>query len=236
MKNGMTLNSNQTNSTMTFKDLTFYSINDSRMDGSADLFQSYGLKRVGNPVDANILVFNGGSDIGTSIYGEKPIARSGPLRPSVRDYLEIELYERFPQTFKIGICRGAQFLNCMNGGTLWQDVDNHGRDHMMTDLRTGEKILVTSTHHQMMRPNYKAGKIIGVADEATRKVANPDVWDARGGVHYPDDHKDTEIVWYPGTRSLCVQGHPEYVPHSRFARYFFELVSEFMQETHACVD
>lgn len=184
---------------------------------------------------ADIIIFNGGTDIGTELYGENAIYTHSQ-RPSQRDRVEKEIFDAFPTKFKVGICRGSQFLNVMNGGTLWQDVTNHGRSHMMLDTRTGEKVMVTSTHHQMMRPNYKTGVIIGVADIATEKRSEHDHWAlrSRGGVFFPDDHKDTEIVWYPNTRSLCVQGHPEYVPGSHFAKYFFDLMVSCMEDHSLC--
>lgn len=148
---------------------------------------------------------------------------------------EIKIFNTYPNKFKVGICRGAQLLNCLNGGTLWQDVNNHGRDHIMIDTRTQEKIVVTSTHHQMMRPNYDTGVIIGVADQSTEKRSEHDHWSSRGGVFFPDDHKDTEIVWYPSTQTLCVQGHPEYVPGSHFAKYFFDLLANCINEVMTCV-
>jgi len=217
---------------MNFKDMPFTSLNEyGGLDSSSHLFRGIGMRPIKDPESATLIVFNGGADIGTKIYHERPAYRGVPFEPSRRDEEEIAIFNRFPNTFKLGICRGAQLLNCLNGGTLWQDVDRHTRDHMIVDTRTGEKIRATSTHHQMMRPNYKTGVVIATADESTRKLANPDHWEAGHSLFYPDDHKDTEIVWYPQTRTLCIQGHPEYVPGSRFADYCFELMSEFMQES-----
>lgn len=184
---------------------------------------------------ADIIVFNGGADIGTKIYNELPLYGGIPREPSQRDHMEVGIFNKFKDDRSklfVGICRGAQLLNCLNGGTLWQNVNNHGHDHMMRDVITGEKVRVTSTHHQMMRPNLRTGTIIGIADESTRKDAEHD--------HFPsgsffDDHKDTEIVWYPGTRSLCIQGHPEYVPGSIFADYCINLIHKYAEESRICV-
>lgn len=201
---------------------------DSMEDGSAHLFRGVGMKEANHIQDADIIVFNGGADIGTELYGENPILNRIPLKASQRDRVEREMFNLYPDKFKIGICRGAQFLNCLNGGTLWQDVDRHGMSHPMVDLRTGEKVMVTSTHHQMMRP-AKHGEIIGIADEADHKDSELDHYPSK---KYPDDNRDTEIVWYQDTRSLCVQGHPEYVPGSHFAEYFFRLVDQCYNEVN----
>lgn len=179
------------------------------------------------PEDADIICFNGGADIATEIYGERPALRGVPLLKSYRDADEVAMFDKYrhdTSKLKLGICRGAQLLNCLNGGTLWQDVNGHGSNHKMTVVETGHSMYITSTHHQMMRPNYKTAVIIGVSDEATYKLAEgasfPEAF-------WPDDHKDAEIVYYPDTNSLCIQGHPEYVPDSEFAEYCIDLVVKY---------
>lgn len=199
--------------------------------GMADLLSGVGWQET--PVEeANVIVFNGGADIGTAIYGEHPIHRSIPTNSSPRDRQEMDLYYKYQGKDKLllGICRGAQLLNCLNGGTLWQHVNNHGRSHMMTVLATNQQIRITSTHHQMMRPNFETGQVLAVANEATEKYADPDHWSNKGGAFFKDDHKDTEIVWYPRSHSLCIQGHPEYVPGSEFANFSVDLITHYFEE------
>lgn len=198
--------------------------------GMADLLSREGWQEVSYEL-ADVIVFNGGADIGTSIYGEKPIGRGIPEQPSPRDRQETDIYYKFKGGSKLllGICRGAQFLNCMNGGKLWQDVDNHGKSHYMTVLSSGHRLWATSTHHQMMRPGA-GGKVLAVADCAHNKYAEDDTWNYKGGVFFPDDHKDTEIVWYPSTSSLCIQGHPEYVPGSEFATFCIDMIIHYLEE------
>lgn len=222
--------------------IRFYSIFDGNFDSATSpLFQLYGMKRVNLESNPRVVVFNGGADIGTSIYGEKPCEHGGPLAPSQRDLDEIDIWKQIkddPEVLKVGICRGSQLLNCLNGGTLWQDVNGHNRgDHLMTIIETGEKMVVTSTHHQMMRPTKEA-IIIAVANEATQKRAEHDIC-RLGNPHlstgkFNDDYNDTEIVYYPSTHTLCIQGHPEYVPHSDFARFCIDLIINKVSEmTHA---
>lgn len=218
---------------------TFYSHLDETngRGGTAFLFrETYGLKQVENPQSADIIVFNGGADIGTVIYGEEPADRGIPKMASQRDRQEIALFEMFkdnPSKLLIGICRGGQLLNCLNGGKLWQDVNGHHSSHKMMDQRTGELLDITSTHHQQFRPT-QAAIIVGLSSESTAKRAQ------EGIKHFskviPDqlrDGKDVEIVFYEETRSLCIQGHPEYVPGSRFSDYTWELINEFFPRTRA---
>lgn len=236
----MTMTSTTTSMTTSKKtlisDLSYHSMYDGDSGGSmGELLQRAGLRsrHSSNIEHADIIVFNGGADIGTSIYHEKPLFGGIPVEPSVRDKAEMDVFARFEGSNKLllGICRGAQLLNCLNGGTLWQDVTGHGRDHVMVDLESGHRIPITSTHHQMMRPNYSTAKIIGVADEATRKDAERDHYPYNS---YPDDHKDAEVVWYRNTRSLCIQGHPEYVPGSLYSEYCLTLISNCLEEVRRC--
>lgn len=197
----------------------------------ADLLTSVGWQEVAYEL-ADVIIFNGGADIGTSMYEEQPIGRGIPEKPSPRDQKEMDIYYKYQGGSKLllGICRGAQILNVLNGGTLWQDVDGHGRSHYMTILATGQKMWITSTHHQMMRPNLKTGKVLAIADESRNKHADHASWSHRGGAFFADDHKDTEIVWYPSTSSLCIQGHPEYVPNSEFATFCIDMITHFLEE------
>lgn len=211
--------------------LTFHSIYEDYPYFSGTMYsllRSYGLRHVNSPDEADILVFNGGADIATSIYKELPVFRGIPSVRSRRDELEIKLFDKFVgKKFLLGICRGAQLLNCLNGGSLWQHVEQHQTDHPMVDLRTGEVFHVTSTHHQMMRPTDKA-EIIGVSNvcpyrmrELVDEVLTPAA-DIKDG-------QDIEVVYYPETQSLCIQGHPEYVPGTRFSDWSFDLMLEKLQ-------
>lgn len=207
---------------MTDRALRFYSIEDFYADpGVAELLVAAGFDRAGLDT-AQIIVFNGGEDIGTSIYGEQPIHHSIPLARSERDMYEIGIFTKYkdPSILKVGICRGSQLLNCLNGGTLWQDVNHHGSSHDMIVLSTGETIRVTSTHHQMMRPGA-GGEVLGTAARATRKLAD--------GVQHGNEEPDIEIVWYPATSTLCIQGHPEYVPGSQFAEFSIALIRHYQE-------
>jgi Peptidase C26 len=220
-----------TSTTMT--DLTFHSVTRFGADlGMKELLEAAGMIST-DVKDAQIIVFNGGADIATSIYGERPIGPFIPENKSARDLLEVGIFEQFhdPSILKVGICRGSQLLNCLNGGTLWQDVNGHQQSHKMTFLPTGEIMEVTSTHHQMMRPGPES-VVLGYSDEATRKTSDGSHFPA---IRYPDDHRDTEIVWYPKTSTLCIQGHPEYIPGSRFAEFSIELIRHYQKETQRCV-
>jgi putative glutamine amidotransferase len=212
---------------------TFYShLEDWPAGGMVKLFNNYGLKQVRSPQDADVIIWNGGEDIATSIYGEQPVSPGIPLSPSERDTQEIAMFKRYagnPNKLLVGICRGSQLLNCLNGGTLYQDVNNHSGSHPMFDITTGEAMNVTSTHHQQMRAGPNA-TIIGVANMSTVKNSGDGVEQVVREKNIKFG-KDLEIVWYQKTHTLCIQGHPEYVPESRFAQYCGELLHNCWKQT-----
>lgn len=162
---------------------------------------------------ARVVVFTGGADINPILYNEDPIKECGAINHK-RDQLEVDVWDKTekPPFIKIGICRGAQFLNVMNGGSLWQHVNNHGRSHPL-DLHETKSFRrkgiiayksVTSTHHQMMRPSvHNAAEVIGNIRLSTLRKADR-------SEHMGNIWNDPEIIFYPNTNSLCFQPHPEY--------------------------
>lgn len=186
-------------------------------------------EEVFTPSTADLIVFNGGADIATSIYGEKPVMRNIPLEPSRRDQREMDLFDEAVDRglFILGICRGAQLLNCLNGGSLWQHVDGHHSNHDMFEIKTGRIIYTTSTHHQQMRPG-KDAEIVCIANESTIKQRDGE---KKAIVKHTDraSGDDMEVIFYPKTRTLCIQGHPEYVPSSDFAKWSIDLILEKYQ-------
>lgn len=184
-------------------------------------------KTVPDYKDADLVCFTGGADVSPDLYGEPNVASS--VNRS-RDDREAAIFNKTLEQYKpmVGICRGAQFLNVMSGGKMWQDVDRHGI-HGLHDVvlqPSNMVISVTSTHHQMMRPSEQ-GVVLGYAEEFTRKQ------DAKGEYFVdklPDDEKkDAEIVWYPHTDFLCFQPHPEYTNcPKQTVNIFFGLIEEYL--------
>lgn len=172
----------------------------------------------------DLIQFTGGSDVDPSLYRAKKDPRS--MCNPQRDAIEQEIYHAFPNTTKVGICRGSQFLWVMLGGGLIQHIDHHGiggehrawmvpsyvgsivaakatkaryDDYVPYDgykYDTEEPFGVTSTHHQAANAN----------DEP------PNTWVSLYG-----EHNDVMAVegwhWHkngaPGI--AAVQYHPEYM-------------------------
>lgn len=187
-----------------------------------DMFQSWGYTMTTNMhqlAQCHFVVFPGGEDISPFMYGQRRITQSGPFNFR-RDMRENRVFRNLlPEMPKLGICRGAQFLNIMNGGSLYQHVDNHAvREGHMVKLFFDSKfepiegessILVTSTHHQLMVPALvNEALVLGMANQS--KELKDDSMVTKVGIN-DKRFREAEIVYYPLTNSLCYQPHPEYV-------------------------
>lgn len=174
---------------------------------------------------ADVVVWTGGADINPQIYGSK-VHQSTHFSPD-RDRDDLEAIDNATDKVKIGICRGAQILNCHpNGGTLWQDVRNHSGYHQVKDYITGDTWLVNSYHHQMCRPTDKAVVVSGCAEASVKSDAERS-WLRKEAKKSDPDFLDPEVIWYPDTHSLLFQGHPEF-GHPETTKYFYELVDRYV--------
>lgn len=188
------------------------------------LMSSAGIVKAQSAEDADIIFFVGGADVNPALYGEEPL-KGITNYSDITDRRDIEMWRKSVDKFKVGICRGGQFLNVMNGGSLWQDVDNHTRSHMVRDQFTNRQYLCTSTHHQQFKPAASA-VVIGVARETTYKQGQDRTWKIKNNNTPMDNYFqiDHEVLWYPATRTLCFQPHPEYVIRSACGDFFREVL------------
>lgn len=152
-----------------------------------------------------IFIFHGGTDIGSGLYGEIRHPANQPTNVS-RDAFEISIYAAAQTVgaFCYGICRGAQLLCVLNGGKLIQHLPEVYKDnHSMCNHRLDDRpFQVNSDHHQAMIPTKEA-EVLGSLNNIP------------------------EIVWYPKTRSFCVQGHPEWLP---IDNEFVQFCNSFIKE------
>jgi hypothetical protein len=205
-------------------------------DAVKSIFERAGYQLTMKMKEADLVCFNGGADINPGLYGET----KHPLTSfqSGRDAVEIACYNfavanRIPM---VGICRGAQLLNVMCGGTLWQHVDGHaGNPHEVVDIITKKRFITSSLHHQMMRPG-KDATIIGVSFEATKKermgrnnTLKLIVVNGKKGI----ENSDPEVVYYDKQRCLCFQGHPEFTGTPGLTEQFMEYVETYLMNKSA---
>jgi gamma-glutamyl-gamma-aminobutyrate hydrolase PuuD len=167
----------------------------------------------------DLMVLFGGEDISPYWYHQMPVRANASATPSNREMVEqIFVDECFSRKIPLlGICRGAQFLCCLLGGSLWQHVDNHeGRDH---DIIMADGVFRTNSyHHQMMIP---CGEMEPLAWCSCR---SPYKW---GETEQEDDNAEAEIVYHRSKKVLMIQGHPEWVAEEHD---LFKLTSKLVKE------
>lgn len=175
----------------------------------------------------DIVQFTGGADVSPVLYGE--YEHPSTSASSERDAAERLQYAKALESGKlmVGICRGGQFLNVMNGGKMFQDVDNHGRLHEVTDIATGRTITCSSTHHQMMRRGPHSQLVAHAYGISQQRKWWP--LEYRVPRVETGETTDAEVVYYHKTKCLCFQPHPEFfdVDHP-CQKYYFELIDRHL--------
>ncbi len=171
------------------------------------------------------LIMTGGADVSPARYGSPHPELVGPTEPE-RDAWEEALYRGAVDRDipVLGICRGFQLINVINGGSLVEDVardegdghprfdrDRHEHGH---EVRTvagtlaselyGDSVSVNSLHHQIVR---------AVAEGLTVSGRAPD-----GSV---------EILELPGKEVFCVQWHPESLDHDPALTWLVSAAARF---------
>jgi putative glutamine amidotransferase len=134
---------------------------------------SRGLSRYMNTLDG--LVISGGDfDIHPRYYGEKPINQLGTIKPQRTEFeLELATSALKRDLPVLGICGGAQVINVMLGGSLYQDIavqlPDAGEHQQSSRKRVGghrvqvqdgtrlhkiigrQSLEVNTTHHQAIK-------------------------------------------------------------------------------------
>lgn len=160
----------------------------------------------------DLVCFLGGTDVNPLIYGAERHPMTQPS-DTKRDAIECGVYD-FCIAYNIpmvGICRGGQLLNVRNGGTMIQ--------HLSCGLVSGVV---------KMRGKYNEPDIEVLVDHHQGMISGPtasdklDRWYDTGKTSGP--LPDYEI-WYPETKSLSVQYHPEW-GHKGTEDRFFSLLEE----------
>ncbi|HNG27797.1 MAG TPA: gamma-glutamyl-gamma-aminobutyrate hydrolase family protein [Chitinophagales bacterium] len=183
---------------------------------------TYSLGKVNTIKEHGCIILWGGEDISPSIYNQKPKFTSAPAKPSERDKLEMD-YAKFAIENKmpiIGVCRGAQLMCCLSGGSLYQHIQDSSHHHTHTVKTYDDQTLVTSSaHHQAL--NLKGTKHELLA------------WDCNGNRNVlTDTNREQitipEVVYFPETNCLAIQGHPEWMrPTDKFVQWCVKQMEKY---------
>ena len=181
---------------------------------------------VKNIEEADLVLFTGGEDVSPELYNEP--AHYTTYNNSIRDDYEMKEFHKAKELNKpmLGICRGSQFLCVMSGGKLVQHQQNKHSYHKIY-MWEGEEMLISSTHHQAQYPfnlPKEDYKILGWTNNLSEYHYN-------GAGEELNPEVECEIVYYPKTKSLGIQGHPEYMPYNSPTNIRLrKLINNFLNE------
>lgn len=192
-------------------------INGAFFGAAVAMFAQCGFIRANTIEEADLVVFLGGADINPRLYGERALPCTGFNND--RDIVEETFYHKALKLKKpmYGICRGAQFLHAMNGGKLWQDVNNHGTPHDIIDIEEDVILRASSMHHQMLQFNDEIKERLTImaccSNQVATKFEDANLkFDLRAKGANANHELEIEAGYYVDTRCLFVQGHPEAGP------------------------
>jgi putative glutamine amidotransferase len=159
-------------------------------------------------------VLTGGVDTHPSLYNGKTVYNNLPSSFQIeRDHFEENIYH-YSQLNKLpvlGICRGMQLINVLQGGKLIQDLDNGNERHKKEESDKEHAIVaekdsliykisgslsghVNSAHHQAIDPNCIGDNLmVNAYDDDDERIIEGLEFKNKAGQAF----------------MLCVQWHPE---------------------------
>jgi len=178
------------------------------------------------PTKNDVILFCGGEDISPSIYNQRRSRHTHAAEErSGRDDFEIKAFKYGMKqgTKFLGICRGAQLLCALAGGSLYQHVNNHaGRGHPMT-TNDGRTIEVCSVHHQMMNPQGTKHELLAWATDIFSDVHLIE------GEQNVKVEVEPEVIYFTEINALAIQYHPEFMKQASSAvQYSLELAKKYL--------
>jgi gamma-glutamyl-gamma-aminobutyrate hydrolase PuuD len=173
----------------------------------------------------DVVLFGGGADIWPGLYKQQPSRYNGSPQLSKRDIVEADTVARAKAAGSklLGICRGAQLLCAMAGGTVVQHVTGHaGHDHPIL-TKDGEMLDVSSAHHQMMNPTGVEHELIAYTPNTISRC-----FLGENEVDIPME-VEPEVVYFPTLSALAIQYHPEFMADGeRGVTYAIEQVQKYL--------
>lgn len=188
--------------------------------------------------EKDFLILWGGSDINPEIYGHSNVASHVSNYSKDRDAAEIKSYEEAVAEGRpiFGICRGMQLISALNGLTLVQDMyQPYEHKIIVKNLDTSnfeKEVIVNNIHHQMVWTENKTEAkdyiVLGYAE----KISKSHVYNNEQG--FVDCIIEPEIIYFPKTKSLGVQFHPEMMSdnghYEKVLNYLVDVVNLYFND------
>jgi GMP synthase-like glutamine amidotransferase len=189
-----------------------------------------------DPDSIALVVFTGGSDVTPDLYGKDKHPRT--YNSEDRDMEETELFgiaeaAGIPMA---GICRGAQFLCVMAGGSLVQDITDHaGGNHSVMARWPGEpgprQISVNSSHHQMQYPYDLPEDTYEVLARSVEPLSRHYALDDKVNISVADAgallKSEPDVVMYHSIKALGAQYHPEWMREDTEGFLYFKALVDY---------
>ncbi|OQA34414.1 MAG: Gamma-glutamyl-gamma-aminobutyrate hydrolase PuuD [Betaproteobacteria bacterium ADurb.Bin341] len=160
------------------------------------------------------LILQGGADISPQTYGETA-AHPDWQGDRVRDVYEMELLHEFMEAGKpvLGICRGAQLINVVMGGTLYQDIASQIDDaqtHVHPDYDQFSHAIEWERDSGLARlyPEISGGNVVSIHHQVIKTLGKGLQVEARS----VGDGLVEAIRLQEKTYVFGVQWHPEFHP------------------------
>ena len=154
--------------------------------------------------------FTGGVDVDPALYAAEIHPRCGEIHP-LRDAMEGAAFRAALASKKpiLGICRGAQFINVMLGGTLYQDIPTE----CPSDIRHVQREPWDAHGHAItVLPDTPLAALIGAGEHPANSFHHQAIKDLADGLAVMATAADgtVEAVWLPDHPYLrAYQWHPE---------------------------
>lgn len=177
------------------------------------------------------IIIGGGDNIEPTHYGA---VGDGLAEYDVeRDRFEIEVLKRSLDTNVpiLGICRGAQLINVVMGGTLYQDLRPLRRrtPNRNSAFPVKDAHLVAGSFLESCMATRTA-RVNSLHHQAVERLAAPLSICAR------DSDGFVQGIEEPAHRFLIgVQWHPEYLPYKRAQRALFQAFAESVRRSDAAI-
>ena len=180
-------------------------------------------------------VLTGGVDTHPSFYNGNTVYNNSPSSFMIeRDYFEEKIY-RYSQLNKLpvlGICRGMQLINVLEGGKLIQDLDNGNERHRKEESDKIHSIVAenSSLLHKV------SGSVTGRVNSAHHQAIDPGCIgdNLMVNAYDDDDEKIIEGLEFKDKTDkafmLCVQWHPERINNKEENPFSENLKREFLAE------